>query len=100
MKTWFVRHLQTLIGSLGRLSQHSLGNLLTVLAIGIALALPACIYVLLGNARIATAGWNDSVNISVYLKGTMSTAEVDQVADRLRKRQDIGDLRVVKAEEG
>ena len=51
---WLTRHAQTSIGSLGRLSQQKLATILTVLVIGIALALPACLHLLISNVQTAT----------------------------------------------
>ena len=70
MSAWLTRHVQTLIGSLGRLSQHKLATLLTTLVIGIALALPACLHLLIANAQAATGNWDRAVDISVYLQAT------------------------------
>ena len=68
MKQWLERHAQTSIGSLGRLWQHPFATLLTVIVIGIALALPACLHVLVQNVRLASGGWNNALDISIYLK--------------------------------
>ena len=68
MKQWLERHAQTLVGSLGRLWQHPFATLLTVIVIGIALALPACLHVLVQNVRAASGGWNNALDISVYMK--------------------------------
>src|SRR4051812_41354789 len=68
MKQWFERHVQTLVGSLGRLFQKPFATLLTVVVIGVALALPACLEVLVQNVRSASGGWNNALDISVYMK--------------------------------
>ena len=61
MKTWLARHLQTLVGSLGRLWKQPFATLLTVMVIGIALALPACLHVLVQNVRAASGGWSNAL---------------------------------------
>ena len=53
MRQWLERHVQTMVGSLGRLWQHPFAALFTILVIGIALALPACLHVLVQNVRAA-----------------------------------------------
>lgn len=99
MTAWLVRHAQTLVGSLGRLSQHGLATFLTVLVIGIALALPACLHLLVDNAQIATGDWNRAVDISVYLKRPTAEDEARRIADRLRQRRDIAEVQVITADE-
>ena len=100
MTAWLTRHAQTFIGSLGRLSQHSLGTLMTTLVIGIALALPACLHLLVTNAQRAVGGWNRTVTISVYLKRPTSADEARRIAERLRQRRDIETVELVTADEG
>jgi len=97
---WLTRHLQTLIGSLGRLSQQKFSTLLTMLVIGIALALPTCLHVLVSNAQRATGDWNRALDISVFLKRPTSASEAKQIADRIGQRRDVAEVRLITAEEG
>lgn len=99
MSAWITRHLQTLIGALGRLSQHKLATLLTTLVIGIALALPACLHLLIANAQTATGDWNRAVDMSVYLKIPTSADEARRLADRLRQRRDVASVDALTADE-
>lgn len=99
MSAWVTRHLQTLIGALGRLSQHKLATILTTLVIGIALALPACLHLLITNAQTATGNWNRAVDISVYLKMPTSADEARRVADRIRQRRDVAEVELVTADD-
>jgi len=99
MGAWITRHLQTLVGALGRLAQHKLATLLTTLVIGIALALPACLHLVIVNAQIATGNWNRAVDMSVYLKIPTSVDELRRVAERLRQRRDVADVEVLTADD-
>ena len=99
MKQWFERHVQTLVGSLGRLWQKPFSTLLTVLVIGIALALPACLHVLVQNVRAASGGWSNALDISVYMKPGTSIDEAKRAAERIGKRRDVSNVTVVKADD-
>lgn len=99
MTAWLTRHAQTFVGSLGRLSQHSLATLMTTLVIGIALALPACLHLLVTNAQRAVGGWNRTISVSVYLKQPTSADEARRIADRMRQRRDIAFVELVTAED-
>ena len=99
MKVFFTRHLQTLVGTLGRLSQQRVQTLMTVLVIGIALALPATLQVLVMNARVASGDVNRAVDLSVYFKPGASAAQAEQIAARLRQRSDVSQVQLVKADE-
>ncbi|HEY5806500.1 MAG TPA: permease-like cell division protein FtsX [Povalibacter sp.] len=98
MSAWVTRHLQTLIGALGRLSQHKFATLLTTLVIGIALALPACLHLLIANMQSATGNWNRAVDMSVYLRIPSSVDELQRIADRIRQRRDVADIEVITAD--
>jgi cell division transport system permease protein len=99
VRQWLERHLQTLVGSLGRLWKQPFATLLTVLVIGIALALPACLHVLVQNVRAASGGWSSALDVSVYMKQSASLEETKATAERVRKRRDVADVTVVPADE-
>jgi cell division transport system permease protein len=96
---WFMRHLQTSIGSLGRLAQHKLATTLTILVIGIALALPACLHLLVANAQLATGNWNRAVDLTVFLKRPTSAEEARRTAERIRQRRDVAEAQLILADE-
>lgn len=98
MKQWLERHAQTSIGSLGRLWQHPFATLLTVIVIGIALALPACLHVLVQNVRHASGGWNNALDISVYLKPEATLDQAQRAADRIRQRRDVDEVSLIEAD--
>ena len=99
MTAWLTRHVQTFVGALGRLTQHSLATLMTTLVIGIALALPACLHLLVTNAQRAVGGWNRAISVSVYLKQPTSVDEARRVAERIRQRRDLAEVELITAED-
>jgi cell division transport system permease protein len=98
MTAWLMRHAQTLVGSLGRLSQHLLATVLTTLAIGVALALPACLYLLIANFQVATGSWSRSVDVSVYFKRPTSVEDATRVAEKVRQRRDVAEVELITAD--
>jgi cell division transport system permease protein len=96
---WLTRHAQTSIGSLGRLSQQKLATILTVLVIGIALALPACLHLLISNAQTATGNWNRAVDLTVFLKRPTSVEEAKRIVDRLKQRRDVSSVELIPADQ-
>jgi len=99
MKQWLERHVQTLVGSLGRLWSHPFATLLTILVIGIALALPACLHVLVQNVRAASGGWGNALDVSVYMKPDASLEQARQAEKRIRQRRDVAEVTLVKADD-
>jgi cell division transport system permease protein len=98
MKQWFERHVQTLVGSLGRLWQQPFATMLTIVVIGIALALPACLHVLVQNVRVASGGWNSALDISVYMKPNTSLDQAKRAAERIRQRRDVDEVTLIEAD--
>jgi len=98
VNAWLERHVQTLVGSLGRLWSHPFATLLTILVIGIALALPACLHVLVQNVRVASGGWSNALDISVYMKPAATLEQAKQAAERVRKRRDVESVTLIEAD--
>lgn len=98
MKQWLERHTQTLVGSLGRLWTQPFATLLTILVIGIALALPACLHVLVQNVRAASGGWGNALDISVYMKTDATLEQARQAAKRIEQRRDVEEVTLVEAD--
>jgi len=84
-----LRHLQVLFFSLGRLSQTPFSTLMTVAVIGIALALPAGLYVALQNAQQLSQGWDSTTQISVFLKHEVDDRRAAALADQLRAMTEV-----------
>ena len=99
VKTWFARHAQTFVGSLGRIVQHPVATLMTMAVIGVALALPLFLNVFLQNSRAATASWNQIFDISVYLDKKAAGTRAQALARQLRSRADVAAVRVITADE-
>jgi cell division transport system permease protein len=73
---------------------------LTLGVIGIALALPASLQLVVQNARIASSGWQSALDVSVYLQPALSERDGAQLAERVAARADVVSARFVGATEG
>jgi cell division transport system permease protein len=94
------RHLQTFVASLGRLARAPFGTALTVGVIGIALALPACLGLVVMNARALAGGWASAFDLTLYLKPGLPDHDGAQLRERLAARPDVAGARLVGAAEG
>jgi cell division transport system permease protein len=94
------RHLQALLGSLGRLVRSPLGTLLTVFVIALALALPAALKVFVSNSQAATGNFASAVDLSVYLKTDVPLAKAQQLAQNARLRPDVAQVTLIPADKG
>ncbi len=97
---WAASHARCLLESLGRLHRRWVASLLTVLVIGIALALPAGLYVLVKNLDTLASNWHQSVRISLYLKQDVSADTGQHLADDLAGESGISATQFISASEG
>lgn len=100
MGIWGARHVQALLGSLGRLARNPLATLFTLTVIAVALALPAVLGLAVTNARLATGDFADAVDMSVYFKTDIPLAKAEQLARSARARHGIAGVTLVSAEQG
>ncbi len=98
LRQYFGHHVQTFVASLGRLWRQPFSSFMTVLVIGMALALPAILHLVVHNARSATGEWDSAVDLSVYLNLGQTTDQANSLATRLRSRTDVAEARVIDAE--
>ena len=86
---WTRQHRQSFRASLGRLWARPWATTLTVLVMGIALALPLLLFVLLDNARALSGGLREAREFTVFLDTAQSAESARQFADELSKRVDV-----------
>ena len=99
LRGYFRQHGQNCLGSLGRLARQPVASLLTVAVIGIALAMPAGLQVLVTNARTLSAGWESAVDFSVYLQPGANLARAEALAEEVRLRPGVAAVQLISAEQ-
>jgi cell division transport system permease protein len=96
-RAWLGDHLQSALATLGRLLRAPLATGMTVAVIGIALALPAALYVLTDNLRHLVGGWDRGAAISLFLHQDLSDPDAQTVAGRLREWPEFRRVQVISA---
>ncbi len=94
-----LRHLQVFFYSLGQLSRQPLSLFMTAAVIGIALALPTGLHVLLQNAQQISGGWDGAAQISLFLKKSVSDKQAKALARKLGQRKDIAKVDYLSREQ-
>jgi len=98
-QAWLSHHVQSAIATLGRLLGAPLATVMTVAVIGIALALPAALYVLTENLRNLVGSWDQAAAISLFLHRDISDQEAAAVAGRLREWPEFQRVQLIGAEQ-
>lgn len=97
---WLGSHARCLIEALGRMHRRWVASLLTATVIGIALALPTGLYVLVQNLETLSQSWHRAVQATLYLQDGASEAAGRSLAQRLAGRDDIESSDYISAAEG
>lgn len=84
LQRWLSGHARGLRTALNGLRSQGAGGLLTALAIGITLALPAGLQVLLANLGTVTRAWESGIQISLFLKDEVTPQQGRALAERLQ----------------
>jgi cell division transport system permease protein len=88
-RIWFMQHAQACIYSMGQLFKHPLNTLLTTAVVGIALSLPAGFYLLLENCQRVASNWDNSSEISLFLKLEVDEKRTLALMEELRQTQGV-----------
>jgi cell division transport system permease protein len=89
-RAWLVHHLQAMFNTLGRMVRTPVATLMTVAVIGIALALPTGLYVVLQGARAVGAGWEDAARISLFLRKGTEEMEIRRLIRDISAMEGVG----------
>jgi cell division transport system permease protein len=95
---WLIQHASTSLGALGRLVRQPFASLMIVLVIGVTLAIPAAINVVVKNAQSVSGSWDNALDFSVYLKPELTVSEAEGLARAIGQRADIESVDLVTAE--
>ena len=96
---WLSQHIRALFATLQRISASPLSSLLNILVIGIALSLPAGLYVLLHSAQNLTQQISSTPQISVFLRVDASQGEVLRIGNELRQHNAIEEIKFVSRDQ-
>jgi cell division transport system permease protein len=89
LRTYLLRHLQVFFYSLGVLSRSPFATLMTAAVIGIALALPSGLHVVLKNAQQLSGGWDGVAQISLFLNRSVGDDEAEKLAKQIQKLPEV-----------
>ena len=95
LKVYLARHLQVFFSTLGELVRSPLSNMMTIAVIGIALALPTGLHVLLQNVQQVTAQWDGAAQISLFLRQNTTDKQLGRLSTLISKRRDVNSVTTI-----
>ncbi|MFQ5633734.1 MAG: permease-like cell division protein FtsX [Gammaproteobacteria bacterium] len=99
VRRYFIRHAQNCVGALGEMSRRPLASSLTIIVIGISLAMPAALNVLVQNGRTIAGGLDGIRDFSVYLTPGTPSEQAARLRNQLDESSLVGTARLISAED-
>jgi cell division transport system permease protein len=99
MKAWLAHHLHSLKIAAEQFRAAPVATLFTVLVIGVAVSLPAGLYLLLGNLERAAGGVKPQAEVTIFFK-EVDEAKARALAASLKKRSDVAEVQFVSKADG
>jgi cell division transport system permease protein len=96
---WFEQHQLTAVDSLLRLLSDPLGTVLAWLVMGIALALPLSLSLLLQNLQGVAQNVEEAGTLSLYLEASLEPMRQEALAETLRERDDVSEVKLISPDE-
>jgi cell division transport system permease protein len=96
---WLVRHLQVMLSTLGRLTRSPAGTLMTAGVIGIAIALPAGLHLLVKNVQAVSGPLDGGASISLFVRTEVADQAALALAERLRQRAEVAEVEFLAREQ-
>lgn len=94
-----MRHVSTASAAFGRLLRQPFASLMIVLVIGVTLALPAALHLVIKNAQSISASWDNALDFSVYLNTDVTLEEAERLVGIVNQRADVEDVTLIAAED-
>ena len=99
LKNYLLRHAQNCIGALGTMTRQPLASFLTIAVIGIALAMPSALNVIVQNGRAVAGGWSNIRDFSVYLEPGTPLAQAQRLRRQLVDNELVESARLISADD-
>lgn len=98
LSNYLQQHQLALRSAWQRMLKSRTATIMTVVVIGIALALPASLKVLMSNAQQFNRGLDQQAQITVFLKAAVHGERAKRLVDQLNTRKDINSVEHVPAD--
>jgi cell division transport system permease protein len=99
-RIWIDQHLYSAVSSLGRLWQRRAATILTVLVMGLALALPLLLFLVLANAQRFGGTLTDSRDLNAFLAPERNAASARETLAAARALPDVADAHLRSPDDG
>ncbi len=90
-----VTHLRQAVSSLGELWRSPIWTLVTIAVLGVSMTLPATLHVLVKNLQQVSSSYDQSFEISLFLKNDVSETDIATLVTLLQGDRDVAKVRLI-----
>ena len=95
LRSWIAHHRRVCLSTISDLLKNLMSSLLTWLVIGIALALPSILFIILSSVAQIGAGWGGNPSVSVYLQTDLDEKAGKSLANEIVDSSYVENVRFV-----
>ena len=99
LNNYFVRHAQNCLGALGNMVRQPITSALTIAVIGIAIAMPSALNILVKNGRALAGGLEDIRDFSVYTRPGATREQAETLRKRLEEDTIVSSTQLITADQ-
>lgn len=99
LDSYLAHHRKTAVESWRRMLAAPLASLMTWVVMGIAMALPVCLMLLLMSLESVSAGWGDAARVNVYLADNATEAQALALRGDILARDDVSAITFISQDQ-
>jgi cell division transport system permease protein len=100
LKNYLLRHAQAALSSIGQISRSPLAAFMTCVVIGIALALPMALFILLKNVENLGENFQQTTQMTVYLKPNITEDQAQALVTTLKQNRELTGVTAISPAQG
>lgn len=94
------QHIHQAISSLADVWRTPIASLMTMLVLGVSLALPSTLYVVLKNSQAISQEWSSPTDINLFLKKDLPESRYKNLLHRLKTYKEVDSFEYISKEQG
>ncbi|WP_148864608.1 permease-like cell division protein FtsX [Marinobacter fonticola] len=98
-ESYLLHHRKTAHDSARRLWRSPIASMMTWLVMGIALALPVGLLLLLSSLQGVSAGWESTARVTLYMEQQSTEEDLSRLRVKVASRNDVTDVTVISRDE-
>lgn len=98
LSRWVLRNVQVFMATLGRFYRNPVATLMTVTVIGITIALPSGMFVLLENLKSVSDGWDGGAQISLFLEENVNEEQAKRLQKTIAAKAKVASVQYISKE--